>query len=152
LLGPSPRYLNDPATGYVGGFERADLDGLFELMDSNLLGWADFLVPAVMGADSTAELTDELKSSFCAADPAINRRFAMATFLGDNRADLAAVRVPSVILQCAHDAIAPMAVGEYMHQHLAGSRLQVLDVVGHCPHMTHPAVTIDALRLAMNPV
>ena len=89
LLGPSPRYLNDAASGSVGGFERADIDGLIDMMDSNLLGWADFLAPAVMGADSPPQLTDELRASFCAADPDINRRFAMATFLGDNRADLA---------------------------------------------------------------
>jgi sigma-B regulation protein RsbQ len=149
LLGPSPRYLNDPADGYQGGFERTDIDGLIDMMESNLLGWADFLAPAVMGADSPAELTDELKASFCAADPYINRRFAMATFLGDNRADLPLLTVPCTILQCAHDAIAPRAVGEYMHRHMAGSRLQLLDVSGHCPHLTGPAVTIAAIRAAM---
>lgn len=151
LVGPSPRYLNDPETGYVGGFERSDIDGLVDMMDSNLLGWADFLAPVVMGADSPPERTDELRASFCAADPSINRRFAMATFLGDNRADLARVTVPSVILQCAHDAIAPQAVGQYMHQQLQGSRLVLLDVVGHCPHLTHPQLTIDALRASLAP-
>ncbi len=149
LVGPSPRYLNDPDTAYVGGFERADIDGLIDMMDSNLLGWANYLAPVVMGTDSPAALTDELKSSFCAADPYINRRFALATFLGDNRADLARVTVPTLILQCAHDAIAPRAVGDYMHAHLPGSRLQVLDVAGHCPHLTHPQITIDALRAAV---
>ena len=149
LVGPSPRYLNDPAAGYVGGFERSDIDGLVDMMDSNLLGWADFLAPAVMGPDSPPVLTDELKSSFCAADPYINRRFAMATFLGDNRADLPRVTVPSLILQCAHDAIAPTAVGDYMHAQMPGSRLQVLEVSGHCPHLTHPQLTIDALRAAV---
>ncbi len=149
LLGPSPCYLNDAATGYVGGFERADIDALMDLMDTNLLGWADFLVPAVLGPDAREALNDELRTRFCTADPAINRRFAVATFLGDNRDDLARVTVPSVILQCAHDAIAPMAVGTFMHQRLHGSRLQVLDVVGHCPHLTHPQLTIDALRAAI---
>ncbi len=151
LVGPSPRYLNDPDTGYVGGFERSDIDGLVDLMDSNLVGWADFLAPAVMGADSPPERTDELKSSFCAADPAINRRFARATFLGDNRADLARVTVPSVILQCAHDAIAPLTVGRYMHQQMPNSRLVPLDVVGHCPHLTHPTLTVEALRASLVP-
>jgi sigma-B regulation protein RsbQ len=151
LVGPSPRYLNDPDAGYVGGFERSDIDSLIDMMDINLLGWADFLAPVVMGADSPAERTDELRASFCAADPAINRRFAMATFLGDNRADLARVTVPTVILQCAHDAIAPCAVGDYMHQQLRGSRLQLLEVTGHCPHLTHPQLTIEALRAALAP-
>ena len=146
LVGPSPRYLNDPATGYVGGFERADIDGLIDMMDSNQLGWADFLAPVVMGQDSTDELTAELKASFCAADPAINRRFAMATFLGDNRADLPLVQVPALILQCSDDAIAPPVVGQYLHQALAGSTLQQLEVAGHCPHLTHPALTVAAIQ------
>lgn len=145
MVCPSPRYLNDPPD-YVGGFERADIDGLLDMMESNLLGWANFLAPAVMGADSPPDLTDELKASFCASDPYISRRFAMATFLGDNRTDLARVRTPALIIQCADDAIAPRSVGDYAHAQLPGSALELLDVAGHCPHMTHPQLTIDAIR------
>ena len=146
LVGPSPRYLNDPASGYVGGFERADIDGLVDMMDSNLLGWANFLAPVVVGAHDPAGFTDELKASFCSADPFINRRFAMATFLGDNRADLAKVSVPSLILQCEQDAIAPQAVGRYLHEHLPDSRFELLPVVGHAPHLTHPKETVAAIQ------
>jgi sigma-B regulation protein RsbQ len=144
LVGPSPRYLNAP--GYVGGFERADIDGLLDLMESNMLGWADFLAPAVMGPDSPADMTLALKQSFCAGDPYIARRFAMVTFLADNRADLALVRVPALVVQCADDFIAPLSVGEYVHRHLQGSELLVLPVAGHCPHMTHAGQMIAALR------
>ena len=150
LLGPSPCYLNHPADGYVGGFERADIEGLIDMMESNMLGWASFLAPVVMGGQSPAELTAELEASFCAADPVINRRFASATFLGDNRADLVRVTVPSLILQCADDAIAPRSVGDYLHRQLAGSSLQILDVAGHCPHMTHPELTIAAIRAGLS--
>ena len=152
LVGPSPCYLNDPADGYVGGFERADIEGLIDMMESNMLGWANFLAPVVMGSQSPTELTNELQASFCAADPFINRRFATATFLGDNRVDLPRVTVPALILQCADDAIAPRSVGDYLHARLAGSRLQVLDVVGHCPHMTHPELTTAAIRGALSAV
>lgn len=145
LVGPSPRYLNAPPD-YIGGFERADIDGLIDMMETNLLGWADFLAPVVMGQQSPAELTSELKASFCAIDAYITRRFAMATFLGDNRADLPLVSVPSLIIQCADDAIAPMAVGQYVHAHLKGSTMEVLDASGHCPHMTHPAQTIALIK------
>ncbi len=145
LIGPSPRYLNAPPE-YIGGFERADIDGLIDMMETNLLGWADFLAPVVMGQQNPAELTQELKASFCASDAYIARRFAMATFLGDNRADLAKVTVPSLIIQCADDAIAPMAVGQYMHAHVQGSVLNVLEASGHCPHMTHPEQTIALIK------
>ena len=145
LVGPSPRYLNAPPD-YAGGFEPADIDGLIDMMETNMLGWADFLAPVVMGAQSPVELTSELKASFCASDPYIARRFAMATFLGDNRADLPRVSVPSLIIHCADDAIAPMAVGHYVHQHLKGSTLEVLEASGDCPHMTHPQPTIALIK------
>src|SRR3954467_10511021 len=36
LIGPSPRYINE-APDYVGGFERADIEGLLETMDKNYI-------------------------------------------------------------------------------------------------------------------
>jgi sigma-B regulation protein RsbQ len=145
LIGPSPRYLNDPPD-YVGGFERADIDGLIDMIDRNLLGFANFLAPAAMGAQNPAELTAELRDSICAADPYITRRFALATFLGDDRDKLPAVRVPALVIQCRDDSIAPMQVGEYVHRRLAGSMLRVLDASGHCPHLSHPAETVALIR------
>jgi sigma-B regulation protein RsbQ len=149
LVAPSPRYLNDPPN-YQGGFEREDIEGLLDMMESNMLGWTDFLAPVVMGTQAEAglrqELTQELKDSFCASDAYISRRFALATFMADNRADLSWVTVPSLIVQCSDDAIAPRAVGEFMHRHLASSRLRVIEASGHCPHMTHPAQTIALIQ------
>lgn len=145
LVGPSPRYLNDPPD-YFGGFERADIDGLMDMMESNMLGWASYLAPIVMGEKDPDSLTNELKESFCASDPYIARRFAAATFLADNRADLPLVTVPSLVIQCSDDAIAPLAVGQYVHAHMKNSTLRVLDASGHCPHMTHPAQTTALIR------
>lgn len=145
LVGPSPRYLNDPPD-YVGGFEPADIEALLGMMEQNQVGWADYLVPVVLGADGQPERADELRASFCAADPVITRAFATATFLGDNRRDLPEVTVPSLILQVEVDAIAPLEVGDYLHRHLRGSALHRLRTVGHCPHMTHAGETIAAIR------
>lgn len=150
MVGPSPRYLNELG-GYEGGFERADIDQLIDLMENNMLGWADFLAPVVMGPGSRPELTQELKASFCANDPDIARRFALATFMGDNRADLPKVSVPSLVIQCAEDAIAPMGVGRYVHAHTPLSTLAVLEVSGHCPHMTHPDETIALIKGYLTP-
>ncbi len=150
MLGPSPRYLND-SPGYVGGFERADVESLLEMIESNMLGWASFLAPVVMGPENGAALVDELKASFCAIDPYITRRFATATFMGDNRADLPKVRVPTLVLQMSHDAIAPPAVGEYVRQHIAGAVMETIEGSGHCPHMTHPEQTIAAMRRFLSP-
>ena len=144
MVGPSPRYLNDD--GYAGGFDRADIDELLDTMDKNYIGWAQHLAPAIMKNADRPELAEELTESFCSTDPRIARRFAEVTFLSDNRADLPSATVPSLILQCADDLIAPDAVGAYLHAHLPGSTLHRLRATGHCPHMSEPAETIAALR------
>lgn len=145
LVGPSPRYINDPPD-YVGGFERSDIEGLLEMMDRNYIGWANFLGPAIMKNPDRPELGEELAASFCSTDPVIARRFAEATFFADNRDDLAQTRTPSLILQCAEDMIAPTEVGEYVHRNLEGSTLRMMKATGHCPHMSHPEETIEAIR------
>lgn len=144
MVGPSPRYVNDE--GYVGGFERADIEGLLDLMDRNYIGWANFLAPVVMKNDDRPELAGELNASFCSTDPKVARRFAEATFFSDNRADLAHVRVPSLILQCSEDAIAPVDVGNFLHRALPGSTLRLLRATGHCPHLSHPDETVEAIK------
>ena len=145
LIGPSPRYINE-APDYVGGFERADIDGLLEMMDKNYIGWANFLAPAIMKNPERPDLAEELTESFCSTDPVIARRFAEATFFADNRADLPSAPVPSLILQCSDDMIAPLEVGEYVHRHTPGSTLRVMKATGHCPHMSHPEETIMLMR------
>jgi sigma-B regulation protein RsbQ len=145
LVAPSPRYLDDPPD-YRGGFSRADIDGLLAMMDVNAIGWASFLAPIVMGNPDRPALATDLESTFCSIDPVMARQFAEVTFLADNRLDLAKVRTPSLILQCAHDAVAPMEVGTYMRDHLPHSTLHVLDATGHCPHVSHPRDTVGAIR------
>jgi sigma-B regulation protein RsbQ len=144
LVGPSPRYINDG--DYVGGFARQDIDGLLDFLESNYMGWAAAMAPVIMGNPERPELGAELTSSFCRTDPDIAREFARVTFLSDNRADLAKVRTPSLILQCSEDAIAPQAVGEYVHANLAASELMLLKATGHCPNLSAPEETIAAMK------
>jgi len=144
LVGPSPRYVDDE--GYRGGFSREDIEGLLDSMDSNYLGWSATIAPVIMGTPDRPELGDELTNTFCRADPDIARHFAEVTFLSDNRADLARVRTPALVLQCANDAIAPVSVGEYVHRHLRGSELVMLDAVGHCPNLSAPEQTVAAIK------
>ena len=144
MIGPSPCYVND--AGYVGGFERKDIDGLLDLMDKNYIGWSQFLAPVVMKNPDNPELASELQASFCATDPRMTRQFARATFLSDNRADLGKLRVPSLILQCSDDAVAPDVVGKYLAAALQGSTMRQMAATGHCPHMSHPAETIALMK------
>lgn len=144
LVGPSPCYIND--TGYLGGFERKDIEELLDTMDKNYIGWANFLAPAIMKNPDRPELSQELTASFCSTDPLIARQFAMATFFSDNRQDLSKLKKPALIMQCSEDIIAPLEVGEYLHANLKNSTLHVLKATGHCPHMSHPEETIEVMK------
>jgi sigma-B regulation protein RsbQ len=144
LVGPSPRYIDDG--DYVGGFSAAQIEELLEFLDSNHMGWSAAMAPVIMGNADRPELSQELTNSFCRTDPELAKRFARATFMSDNRADLQGLDVPCLILQCADDVIAPLAVGDYVHRALPASRLVRMRATGHCPNLSAPDETIAAIR------
>jgi sigma-B regulation protein RsbQ len=143
MIGPSPCYLNDG--DYQGGFSRADIDSLLDTLESNYLGWASSMAPAIMGVPERPELGAELTASFCRTDPAIAAQFAKVTFLSDNRKDVARLQTPTLVVQSSDDLIAPMSVGAYMHRVLPHSTLRIVDNIGHCPHMSAPSASCDAI-------
>jgi sigma-B regulation protein RsbQ len=144
LVSPSPCFIDNG--DYVGGFTRGDIEELLDSMDSNYLGWSSTIAPVIMGNPQRPELGEELVDSFCRADPEIARRFARVTFLSDNREDLARVPVRSLVLQCSDDAIAPVSVGEYVAEQLPRGELTLLSATGHCPNLSAPAETIEAIQ------
>ena len=144
LVGPSPRYIND--ADYLGGFSRQDIEGLLESLDSNYLGWSSSMAPAIMGNADRPELGEELTNSFCRTDPSIAAHFARVTFFSDNRHDLPHVAIPTLILQCSDDVIAPYAVGDYVHRQMPASQLVIMKATGHCPNLSAPKETVAAMK------
>ncbi|RYF85580.1 MAG: alpha/beta hydrolase [Chitinophagaceae bacterium] len=144
LVAPSPSYIND--AGYHGGFEQNEIDELLESLDNNHLGWSMAMAPVIMGNADRKELADELANSFCRTDPEITRHFARTTFLSDKREMLSQCEVPSLILQCANDVIAPSVVGAYMHDQLKDSTLVQMKATGHCPNLSAPEETIELIK------
>lgn len=144
MVCPSPRYIDD--AGYEGGFSAAQVHELLEFLDSNHMGWSQAMAPVIMGNPDRPELGEELTNSFCRTDPDIAKRFARATFLSDNRADLAGVTARCLVIQCSEDVIAPVAVGAYVHANLRDSELVQIDATGHCPNLSAPVETIAAMR------
>lgn len=143
MISPSPSYINDG--DYRGGFSRADIDDLLATMDGNYLGWSSNIAPAIMGVPDQPEIRAELINSFCRTDPDIARHFAHTTFLSDHRNDVARSTTQALILQCSDDIIAPREVGDFMLRTLPTSRLEIIDNIGHCPHLSAPAASITAI-------
>ncbi|MCM2422764.1 alpha/beta fold hydrolase [Streptomyces sp. RKAG293] len=143
MVAPSPCYIDDD--GYRGGFSADDIGELLESLDSNYLGWSAAMAPVIMGNADRPELGQELTTSFCATDPDMARVFARTTFLSDSRDDLKSVTVPTLVLECQQDVIAPREVGAYVHAAIPGSRLVTLEATGHCPQLSAPQATAEAI-------
>lgn len=139
LVGPSPCYIND--ADYYGGFTQPQIEEMLESLDNNHLGWSRAMAPVIMGNPDRKELSEELANSFCRTDPEIAKQFARTTFLSDERAIISSVNIPTLILQCSEDVIAPREVGEYVHQKIKGSKLVILNATGHCPNLSAPEET-----------
>ena len=144
LIGPSPRYIDDD--GYVGGFSAQQIEELLRFLDSNHMGWSMQMAPMIMGNPDRPELGQELTNSFCSTDPEIAKAFARVTFTSDNREDLAEVSLPTLVLQCSEDIIAPPEVGEFVARNIPNSRMIVLDATGHCPNLSAPEEVVAAMR------
>lgn len=143
MVAPSPRYINDE--GYLGGFGADDIEELLDSLEANYLGWSSAMAPVIIGNPERPELAEELTGSFCATDPTIARVFARTTFLSDSRHDLKGVSVPTLVLECSEDVIAPREVGAYVHAAIPGSELVTLDATGHCPQLSAPEATAQAI-------
>jgi len=143
MVGPSPRYVDDPP--YVGGFDEPAIRGLLDALRSNYLGWSASMAPMIVGNAERPELGEELTASFCRMDPEIAATFAGATFLSDHRDVLPRVSVPTLVLQCRDDVIAPVSVGEYVAATVPQAELVLLDATGHCPNLSHPDETVEAI-------
>jgi len=143
FIGPSPCYIN--TQDYIGGFDQEAIDSLLEVMEEDYISWARSIAPEIMNSHNGNELTEELSDSFCSIDPIISKQFARVTFLSDNRNDLPLIPVESLTIQCSDDMIAPLCVGEYINEHTPNNILVVLEAHGHCPHMSHPTETYNAI-------
>jgi sigma-B regulation protein RsbQ len=144
MVGPSPRYIDDD--GYRGGFSREQIDELLQFLADNHLGWSAAMAPVIMGNPDRPELGAALENSFCNTDPEIAREFARVTFLSDNRDDLPAIGVRTLVLQCSDDIIAPVEVGEFVHSKLPNSIYRLLQATGHCPNLSAPGEVTAAIR------
>ncbi|MCM3610020.1 alpha/beta hydrolase [Planococcus sp. MERTA32b] len=143
MIGPSPHFLNEP--GYHGGFERADIEGMLEMIKGDYNEFAKFLSPVVMQNAARPHLAADFEQLLCSNDPDVMSDFAEATFLSDVREELEKVDVPTLILQTRGDAVAPEAVGEYVHSRIENSEYILMDAEGHSPHVSDAEETISKI-------
>ncbi|TWT14301.1 alpha/beta fold hydrolase [Planomicrobium sp. CPCC 101079] len=143
MIGPSPYFLNEQ--DYQGGFEKAEIEGLLEMIKVDYNEFARFLSPVVMQNAERPHLAAEFEQLLCGNDPDVISNFAEATFLSDVREELRKVTVPTLILQTRNDIIAPEGVGEYVHSQIKDSEYHLMDAEGHNPHISDAEETIRVI-------
>lgn len=143
LVAPSACYLN--LRDYQGGLDEQQLAGLMELMGSNFSNWADVVTPIIMGNPDRPALATELSHSFCRWNEAAAKHFAYLTFMSDCRSYLPLVKPDCLIIECIDDAIAPRSAVAHLHGALPRSAAVKLQAQGHCPHVSAPQETAQAI-------
>jgi sigma-B regulation protein RsbQ len=144
LIAASPCYLNEP--GYQGGFDQADVEQLLTTFEADENAWANPFANLLMGPAGTGTAMEELAGFFCEMHPVVARQLAAATFRADNRADVARMHLPTLVMQCAHDIAVPASVAAYLLENLPQGTLTQLNATGHCPHLSAPIETMAALE------
>ena len=144
MIGPSPCYINDG--DYVGGFERADIDALLETLESNYLGWSSNMAPAIMGAPDQPELGE---SSSPTASAAPTRRSPSTS-----RASPSCPTTAPTCRSCRRRRWCSSAATTSSRRARSASTcsapcptrtLRVIENVGHCPHLSSPGASVDAM-------
>lgn len=142
FIGASPRYLNAP--GYVGGFERADLDSLYAAMEADFGAWASGFGRAAAGASATPDVAEAFVRTLSSLRPDVALGVARVLFESDLREQVPKLSLPTWILQPVQDLAVPREVGDYLARHLPRGHLSIVNNEGHLPHLTRPG-QINAL-------
>jgi sigma-B regulation protein RsbQ len=143
MVAASPRYLNEP--GYQGGFVQADLDQIYALIQNSYADWSAVFTASLTGVQPQVSPLLALASKIATVPPAVALTVAHTVFEADERALLPQIRQPTLLLHATGDRIAPPAIGEYMAHSIPHSQLQLIDTVGHLPHLSAP----DAVNAAI---
>lgn len=144
FIGASPCYMNDNS-GYVGGFDKAEIDSIISAIGNNFHDWSKLNIPVITQNYNKPEFADELHRSFINHDQRIAKEFASATFFADHRKELLSFGKPVLILQNRNDSMSPLHVGDYLHAHLKNSWLRILDAEGHFPQLTAPGELVKSI-------
>jgi sigma-B regulation protein RsbQ len=146
FIGASPRYINDEAQHYVGGFTQPALNSMYEAMTTNYYAWASGFSAVAMGNPEAPELGEEFARTLSAIRPDIALSVAKVIFESDFRDRLVELDLPVLLLQAHDDIAVPPTVAEFLKEKIKGSVLQYVAAKGHFPHISAPKEIIKAIE------
>jgi len=138
LVAASACYLNDPATGYVGGFSREQVQELIASMRSDYAAWANGFARLMAGNPERPHLAMEFSRSLLSLRPDIASAVLESILLSDHRLDAQAVRLPTQVLLTEEDPAVPIEAARWLFQATRATGLRIIPTQGHFPQISDP--------------
>lgn len=144
LLCASPRYRND--VNYHGGMSDEEFGRTYQAIYENYPEWASAYASKAISEEPPAHFTKAFAGGLAAISAQHVLTIACSVLQSDYRSALQKVQVPTLIIQPSADVAVPRDVAEYLHTHIRGSQLRVIEARGHLPHVTAPAEVLRPLE------
>lgn len=144
MICASPRYIND--TGYHGGFSPADIETMYDQASHEYEEWATGFATAAMDNPGRPELARRFSAELKSIPPQIALTVLCSILQSDHRQDLKKVTRPTLLIHSLNDIAVPVSVADYMHREIPQSRLEIIDSLGHLPHVSAPEQVVEAMR------
>ena len=138
LLAASARYVDDPATRYVGGFSRENIEQLLASMRNDYVAWANGFAPLAVANPDRPTLAHEFTRSLLRLRPDIAVAVLSAAFLSDHRDDVRRLKVPVQVLQTESDVAVPLTAAEWLAENSRAQDFRIIQARGHFPHLAAP--------------
>jgi len=144
LIGASPRYINDDP--YIGGYTQEQLNGLYQLVETNYFGWVGGFAPYVMKNEDKPELAAEFTKTLSAIRPDIALSVIRTIFQSDYRKILSNIKLPIQLINSMDDPALPNEVAYYMKEQLKNCKLNFVSSSGHFPQMSAPEEVVNIIN------
>lgn len=144
MVSASPRYLND--AGYMGGLSQEDLKQIYQAVLVSYHSWVDAFASRAMNAPEQPALAVNFAEALQRIKPEHALTVLCAILQSDHRQDIHCLRLPTLLIQAREDCFVPPEVAAYLHHHIAGSQLEIVDAKGHFPHLSAPQEVVRVMR------
>ena len=146
VINTSPRYIDDPATGYAGGFTQEQVDAVLAAIATDFSSWTAGFGPLLMGNPDRPGFADEFTRTLGLYPPDVASVVFRATFTADVRDAVPRVTTPTLVLQSRDDPAVPYPVAEWLGAALPHAVVRELSSQGHFPQVVAPQELTAALR------
>ncbi|KID28697.1 putative hydrolase or acyltransferase of alpha/beta superfamily [Prauserella sp. Am3] len=137
LVGAGPRLMKAPdwEHGFLG---LEDAKNWVDLIRGDLDTAVRGLAPQFFAGDPGRDVLEWAIADMARCHPAGASRASWDFLNADYRDVLADITVPTLVVSGDQDVSVPAGNAPYLHEHIPGSRLTVIDDAAHCPFLEQP--------------